>query len=206
MSKNHEIYDLTIWWDRKLETRGLFRRKICFRPLPSYQNPFNCHMEQNMWCPILCRGGNRNGGGRNKFKKGIKKEANLSKNDDFWRFSSFPENIFFGGHFPKWIFAEGRSTRSPWCLEKIQGPIWRSKDNLMMKGLSKNVKNHEILIFHNSVRQKTGDPGSISTQNMFPLLPVTPKRPELPYGPKYFVFAENPVFQFFPYWSPIGPL
>ena len=26
--------------------------------------------------------------------------------------------IFVGGHLSKWIFAEGRSTRSPWCLEK----------------------------------------------------------------------------------------
>ena len=57
----------------------------------------------------------------------------------------FPRNIFIlGGHFPKWIFTEGRSTRSLWCLEKIQGPIWRSKDHLVMKGLSKNVKNHEF--------------------------------------------------------------
>ena len=52
--------------------------------------------------------------------------------------------LCFGGHFSKWIFAEGRPTRSPWCLEKIQGPIWRSKDHLVMKGLSKNVKNHEF--------------------------------------------------------------
>ena len=53
------------------------------------------------------------------------------------------------------------------------------------------------------MRQKIGDPGPISTQNMFPLLPATPKRLELPYGAKYFFFAENPVFQFFP---PIDPL
>ena len=77
-------------------------------------------------------------------QKCIKKEAILSKNDDLGRFSSFPENLFFAGNFSKWIFAEGRSTRSPWCLEKIQGPIWRSKDHLVMKGLSKNVKNHEF--------------------------------------------------------------
>ena len=126
------------------------------------------------------------------------------------RVFQFSEHILLGGHFPKWIFAEGRSTRSPWCLEKIQGPIWRSKDHLVMKGLSKNVKNHEfLLVFHYSVRQKIGDPGSISTQNMFPLSSVTPKRPELPYGAKYFFFAENPVFWFLPllisYWSPIDP-
>ena len=51
---------------------------------------------------------------------------------------------FLGGQFAKWIFAEGRSTRSPWSLEKVQGPIWRSRDHLVMKGLSKNVINHEF--------------------------------------------------------------
>ena len=60
----------------------------------------------------------------------------------------------------------------------------------MMKGLSKNVKNHEILLlFHYSVRQKIGDPGSISTQNMFPLIPVVPEPPQLPYGAKYVLLT-----------------
>jgi len=111
--------------------------------------------------------------------------------------------ILFWGRFSKWIFAEGRSTRSPWCLEKIQGPIWRSKDNLVMKGLSKNVKNHEILLFHNSVRQKIGDPGSISTQNMNPLHSVVSKLPESPYGAKYVFFCRKSSFSVF---SPIDPL
>ena len=88
--------------------------------------------------------------------------------------------IFFGGSLKKWIFAEGRSTRSLLCLEKIQGPIWRSKDHLVMKGLSNNVKNHEFQSFHYSVRQKIGDPGSISTQDMFPLISVTPMPPTSP--------------------------
>ena len=66
------------------------------------------------------------------------------KNDDLWRFSSFPEHILFGGHFSKWDFAEVRSARSLWCLEKIQGPMWRSKDHLVMKGLSRNVENQEF--------------------------------------------------------------
>ena len=75
---------------------------------------------------------------------------------------SIPRNkLFCGGNLSKWIFAQGRSTRSLWCLEQIQRPIWRSKDHLVMKGLSKNAKNHE-------------DPGSISTQNMFPLISVVP--------------------------------
>ena len=84
----------------------------------------------------------------------------------------------FWGHFSKWIFAEGRSTRSLWCPEQIQGPIWRSKDHLVMKGLSKNVKDHEFQRFHYSVRQEIGHARSISTQNMFPLSSVTPKPPE----------------------------
>ena len=122
-------------------------------------------------------------------------------------FKGFPvsrEIFVFGGHFPKWIFVEGRSTRSPWCLEKIQGPIWRSKDHLMMKGLSKNVKNHGNLLFHYSVRQKIGDPGSISTQNMFPLIPVVPKPPQLLHGAKIYIYVLQ-VFCFLVF-CPIGPL
>jgi len=70
-----------------------------------------------------------------------------------------------------------------------------------MKGLSKNVKNHENLLFHCSMRQKFGDPGSISTQNMFPLTPVVPKPPQLPMA-KYLFLASFSVFQFFPLLDP----
>ena len=63
---------------------------------------------------------------------------------------------------------------------------------------------------HYSVRQKIRDPGSKSMRYIFPLHPVTSKRPESPYGAKYFFVAENPVFQFFgleiPYRAPIEPL
>ena len=81
----------------------------------------------------------------------------------------------------------------------------------VLRAISRTLKfqecqNHEILLFHYSVRQKIGDPGPISMQNMFPLLPVTPKRPELPYGAKYLFLAENPVFQFFPLLVPIEAL
>ncbi len=143
-------------------------------------------------------------------KQNIKKVSILSK---MMIVKGFPvtRNIFcFWGHFPKWIFAEGRSTRSPWCLEKIQGPIWRSKDHLVMKGLSKNVKNHDSNETNYSVRQKIGDAGSISTQNMFPLHSVTPKRPESPYGANKMFLAENQNFKFFspliPYRAPIGAI
>ena len=44
---------------------------------------------------------------------------------------------------------------------------------------------------HYSVRQKVGDAGSISTQNVFPLHSVTPKPPESPYGANLFLLAEN---------------
>ena len=112
---------------------------------------------------------------------GPKKTIRRHKKSHFpenWGLSSFLGILFLWGViFQNVFFAEGRSTRSPWCLEKIQGPIWRSKDHLVMKGLSKNVKNHEFWRFHYSVRQKIGDPGSIPTQNMFPLISVTPKPP-----------------------------
>ena len=55
-----------------------------------------------------------------------------------------------------------------------------------MKGLSKNVKKHAFYRFHYSVRQKIGDPGSISTQNMCPLISVVPKPPESAYGATVF--------------------
>ena len=67
-------------------------------------------------------------------------------------------------------------------------------------GSMENPRMSEIMDFdenHNSVRQKIGVPGSKSMRNIFPLHPVTSKRPESPYGAKYFFFAENPVFQFF---------
>ena len=63
---------------------------------------------------------------------------------------------------------------------------------------------------HNSVRQNGGSTGSSSIRNVFPLHPVTSKRPESPYGAKYFCLAENPVFQFFgleiPYRTRVGPI
>ena len=122
----------------------------------------------------------------------------INKQNVLCRFCSFPKHICVGGHFPKSIFAEGRSTRSPWCLEKIQGPIWRSKDHLVMKGLSKNVKNHDFKETHYSVRHKIGDLGFISTQNIFPFSSVMPKQPESPYGAQTNCLAENIVFKFFP--------
>ena len=83
-----------------------------------------------------------------------------------------------------------------WRMKDPSGPIWRPKDHLVMKGLSKNVKNLDFKETHYSVRQKIGDPGSISTQNMFPLHSVTPKRPESPYGATFFVWQKIQFFSF----------
>ena len=52
---------------------------------------------------------------------------------------------------------------------------------------------------HYSVRQKIGDPGSISTQNMFPLHSVVSKPPESPYGATKNNWQKIQFFSFFPY-------
>ena len=56
------------------------------------------------------------------------------------------------------------------------------------------------------MRQKIGDPGSISTQNMFPLTPVVPKPPQLPYGANKLFLTDFSVFQFFALLDPRGIL
>ena len=82
-----------------------------------------------------------------------------------------------------------------------EGPIWTHLEDQGSFGdegvfprMSKIMDFNETLY---SVRQKIGDPGSISIRNMFPLQPVTPKRPESPYGAKQKNMAEHQVFQFF---------
>ena len=90
-----------------------------------------------------------------------------------------------------------------WWMKDPSGPIWRPKDHLVMKGLSKNVKNLDFNETHYSVRQNVGSTGSSSIRNVFPRHPVTSKRPEWPYGAKYCFLAENPVFHF---CCPIEPL
>ena len=95
----------------------------------------------------------------------------------------------------------GKSMENPWVPMGSHGPMgspwgpmgspWASMENPRMSEIMDFNENHY------SVRQKIGDPGSKSMRNIFPLHPVTSKRPESPYGAKYFVLAENPVFQFF---------
>ena len=100
--------------------------------------------------------------------------------------SQFSENssVLFGG--PRII----------WRMKDPSGPIWRPKDHLVMQGLTNNVKNLNFKETHYSVRQNVGSTGSISMRNniMFPLHPVTSKRPESPYGStkiKFFSFSAH---------------
>ena len=135
-------------------------------------------------------------------KKAKTKVAIFTKHDDAWWFFIF-QKPFCWRSFSECIFAEGSFNQKPLALGEIRRSIWR---HFVMKLPSKNVKNHENLLFHYSVRQKFGDPGPISMQNMFPLRLVTPKRPELPYGAKKTNWQKIQFFSFSPYWSPIGPL
>ena len=92
---------------------------------------------------------------------------------------------------------------SPWGPMGSHGVPMASMENPRMSEIMDFNENHY------SVRQKIGDPGSKSMRNVFPLHPVTPKRPESPYGAKKEKLAENPVFQFFgleiPYRTRVGP-
>ena len=63
-------------------------------------------------------------------------------------------------------------------------------------------RNHEQILFRNSVRQKIAAPGPTKLRTIFPRTPVLPKPPQLPYGAKYFV---GRIFSFSSS-SPIGPL
>ena len=71
-----------------------------------------------------------------------------------------------------------------------------------------NPRISEIVDFnenHYSVRRKIGDPGSKSIRNVFPVIPVMPKRPESNYGPLSDHFCRKSSFSsFLAYWTPIG--
>ena len=51
------------------------------------------------------------------------------------------------------------------------------------------------------MRQTIGDPGSISTQNMFPLISVVPKAPESPHGAKCSFLQNIRFFSFLSFWT-----
>ena len=72
-----------------------------------------------------------------------------------------------------------------------------------------NSRMSEIMDFnetHYSVRQNGGSTGSSSIRNVFPLHPVTSKRPESPYGANNFFWPKIQFFSFSAYRTPIGPL
>ena len=94
-----------------------------------------------------------------------------------------------GSHGFPWV------PMAPWGPHGVpwgpHGLPWASMENPRMSEIMDFNENHD------SVRQKIGDPGSKSMRNVFPLHPVTSKRPDSPYGAKYCFLAENQVFQFF---------
>ena len=115
-----------------------------------------------------------------------------------FQFSGF---CLWGGHFSKCIFAESSFNQKPLALEEIRGTIWRY---FVMKLPSKNVENHENLIFDNSVRPDPAAPDPTKLRTVFPHTSVLPKPPQLPYGAKYLFWAVFSVFQFFHCWTPVG--
>ena len=70
----------------------------------------------------------------------------------------------------------------PWGPMGSHGIPMASMENPRM---SEIMDSHET---HYSVRQNVGSTGSISIRNVFPLHPVTSKRPESPYGATYYFF------------------
>ena len=79
---------------------------------------------------------------------------------------------------------------SPWGPMGPHGVPWgpMGSHGVPMASME-NPRMSEIVDFnenHYSIRQKIGDPGSKSMRNIFPLHPVTSKRPESPYGATFF--------------------
>ena len=97
---------------------------------------------------------------------------------------------------------------SPWVPWDPMGSPWGPHGAPMAS--MENPRMSEIMDFnenHDSVRQKIGDPGSKSIRNVFPVIPVMPKRPESNYGPLSDHFCRKSSFSSFSaYWTLIGPL
>ena len=92
------------------------------------------------------------------------------------------QNIVLGGHFLKWIFAEGSFNQKPLAFREnprthleVQGPF----DD---EGTFQNSQNPENLRFHNSVRPDPAAPGPRKLRVVFPLISVLSKPPQLPLG------------------------
>ena len=88
----------------------------------------------------------------------------------------------------------------PWVSMGPHGVPWGPMGSHGVPMASMEIpRMSEIIDFnenHYSVRQKIGDPGSKSMRNIFPLHPVTPKRPESPYGAKYLFWPKIQFFSF----------
>ena len=91
-------------------------------------------------------------------------------------------------------------------IPTCQNPIIINSGPLLCKvsWFFKNVENHDFNETHYSVRQKIGDPGSISIRNMFPLHPVTPKRLNRHMEQNICFWQKIKFFSLFP--LSIGPL
>ena len=111
-----------------------------------------------------------------------------------------------GSHGSPWV--PMGSHGSPWVPMGSHGSPWVSWDPMgspwgphgVPMASMENPRMSKIMDFnetHYSVRQNVGSTGSISIRNMFPLHPVTSKRPESPYGAKKENLAENLVFAIF---------
>ena len=67
-------------------------------------------------------------------KKGIKKEAILSQNDDFGRLSSFPENMFLLGSFFGKLMYLIAPEMGPWLKKKSEDQSGGPRTNLEVFG------------------------------------------------------------------------
>ena len=89
--------------------------------------------------------------------------------------------LFKNGFSPKAVQPEASGVK-----KKIQEPIWRSNDHLVMRGLSKNVENHENRLPPCHVRP---NPTKVRGVCMVHAMPRTP--PDLP---NTIYNCENQVF------------
>ena len=100
------------------------------------------------------------------------------------------------GNFPKWIFAEGSFNQKPLALGEIRGPIWRSKDLLMMKGLTQECRKSwklKISLFGETANCGTG---SQKVAHHFPAHFRLAKTPSIAIWGKIFLWGR--IFGFPP--------
>ena len=128
--------------------------------------------------------GGGGGGNKKNHKKALKKAAILSKMKIVDVFV-IPGYVFFGS-FSKWIFAEGRSTRSPWCKERSNDKSGCPMTNLEVFGDEASLQYFQKTLkstSHMSCKTKPGQSSRQCLRMVRPLLPDTPRpsqfQPEL---------------------------